>query len=96
MPPPIELSFSCDLIAASAKQRGLFLPAAPENKNKVRPGSLFLVRHAADDWHHVGIVRSVDGDLFGPVMAGPVPVGRLRREALELRRPVPASCQIQR
>ena len=61
VPVPIELSYSCDLIAASAKQHNIFLSGTDANtKNKVRPGHLFLVRRVVNDWQHIGIVRSVD------------------------------------
>jgi peptidoglycan hydrolase-like protein with peptidoglycan-binding domain len=65
---PLEPSFSCDSLAASARERGLFLaePAPPE-RARVRPGSLFLSRRSPGDWAHVGIVEEVAAEHFRTV-----------------------------
>ena len=65
MPFPIPPSFSCDSLAFSAKERGLFLKESEaKGKNAVAPGSLFLVRRTPTDWVHTGIILSADDDIF--------------------------------
>ncbi len=53
---PIAPSPSCDLLAASAETRGLFLRGVPSNLDRVNRGDFFLARRTSDDWTHVGIV----------------------------------------
>jgi len=62
---PITLSFSCDSLAASAKQKGLFVaqPDAP-NRGAIPPGSVFLNRRTATDWTHTGLVLETGPDVF--------------------------------
>ncbi len=63
--PPVQTSFSCDSLAASAKERGLFLKESEaKEKNAVAPGSLFLVRRTTTDWVHTGIVLSAEINIF--------------------------------
>jgi hypothetical protein len=63
--PPIQTSFSCDSLVASAKERGVFLKESdPMQKDAVAPGSLFLVRRTSTDWVHTGIVLSVEDNIF--------------------------------
>jgi hypothetical protein len=63
--PPIKTSFSCDSLAFSAKEQGLFLKESKaREKNAVAPGSLFLDRRTPTDWVHTGIVRSAEEDIF--------------------------------
>jgi len=65
MPLPIPTSFSCDSLAASAKERGLFLKESEaKGKNAIAPGSLFLERRAPTDWVHTGIVLSAEDNIF--------------------------------
>jgi hypothetical protein len=55
--PPIDLSFSCDLLAASATARGLLVSGRNlASPSQVKRGALFLVRRTAGDWTHTGIV----------------------------------------
>ncbi len=62
---PIQTSFSCDSLAASAKERGLFLKESEANQDSaVAPGSLFLDRRFPSDWVHTGIVLSIEIDVF--------------------------------
>lgn len=62
---PLRPTFSCDLLAASAVQRGLFVDGDRENTpSLVRPGWLFLVRRARRDWKHVGIIVATEGESF--------------------------------
>ena len=63
--PPIKTSFSCDSLAASAKERGLFLKESEAKQEKaIAPGSLFLDRRTPMDWVHTGIVFSAEDDVF--------------------------------
>lgn len=61
---PFETSVSCDVIAAAAKKRNLLLgdPVGAE-RLKITPGSFFLLRKAAGDWTHTGVVVSADADV---------------------------------
>jgi hypothetical protein len=54
-PLPIKPSFSCDLLATSAKNNNRFV-----DFNAVTRGSLFLVRRTDEDWTHTGIVIDID------------------------------------
>jgi hypothetical protein len=62
---PIQPSFSCDLLAASASEKRCFLAESKAaDKKQIAPGSLFLVRRTSADWEHTGIVISAEQDLF--------------------------------
>lgn len=62
-PFPIEPSFSCDMLARSAMQRGLFVKG-PANPSRITPGSFFLVRRKEGDWCHTGIVVDASSEAF--------------------------------
>jgi hypothetical protein len=65
IPLPIQTSFSCDSLAASAKERGHFLKEPETDQGKaISPGSFFLQRRSPRDWIHTGIVLSADKDVF--------------------------------
>lgn len=65
MPTPIKKSFSCDLLAAFAREKDIFLAESKNmEKGQITAGSLFLVRRSSTDWEHVGIVVSAETDLF--------------------------------
>jgi hypothetical protein len=68
VPVPIALSFSCDSLAASAKERGIFLrePAA-EDRTAIPPGSLFLNRRTTTDWIHTGVVVETGSELYSTI-----------------------------
>lgn len=54
---PLELSFSCDSLAASAKTQGRFLSEPAERERaRVTPGSIFLNSRSPLDWQHTGLV----------------------------------------
>jgi hypothetical protein len=54
---PLELSYSCDSLAASAKAQGRFLSEPPERERaRVTPGSIFLNSRSPLDWRHAGVV----------------------------------------
>ena len=61
---PIKASVSCDSLAASAKQRNVFLGEQKAKVNAVTPGSFFLNRRTPDDWTHVGIVTAAADGFF--------------------------------
>lgn len=65
---PIEPSFSCDSLAASAKESGSFLrePSATD-RTKVTPGSFFLVRRTSTDWTHTGIVVHAEPEIIATI-----------------------------
>lgn len=56
---PIDTSFSCDALAASAKSKKKLV-----DHTAIKPGSLFLVRKSSRDWTHTGIVVSVGTETF--------------------------------
>jgi len=58
---PFKTSFSCDLLATYAMEKGRFLRGFKvENQRQVKPGVLFLSRRSPTDWVHTGIVTGVD------------------------------------
>lgn len=64
-PLPIQTSFSCDILAANAKEKGRFLQETQiAEKSQIRAGSLFLNRRTATDWVHTGIVIEADEEFF--------------------------------
>ena len=63
--PPIKATFSCDILAASAREKGFFLGESKiQNKNQITPGSLFLNRRTSTDWVHTGIVVKAENDFY--------------------------------
>lgn len=68
VPLPIKSSFSCDTLAANAKEKGIFLSEADVRRGEIlTPGSFFLVRRTSTDWVHTGIVTGVEDDIFHTV-----------------------------
>ena len=62
---PVKPSYSCDILAADAMQKGRFLTEATiVDRKQITPGSFFLVRRTPDDWEHTGIVLFADNDIF--------------------------------
>ncbi len=62
---PFETTFSCDILATSAQEKGIFLKEDDiDDKSQITPGSFFLKRRTVNDWDHVGIVLSTEDDLF--------------------------------
>ena len=55
--PPLNSSFSCDFLAASAKEKDLFVSESQARSDTaVGVGSIFLVRRTSTEWTHTGIV----------------------------------------
>jgi hypothetical protein len=64
-PLPLETSFSCDWLASSAQQSGIFVTERQaRSSTRITPGSVFLVRRTSTDWTHTGIVLRPEGDVF--------------------------------
>jgi hypothetical protein len=62
---PLKTSFSCDILATGAKDKGIFLRGSKESdRKKVTPGSLFLERRTSTDWTHTGIVIDAEDSVF--------------------------------
>jgi len=65
IPLPIKTSYSCDSLAASAKEKKVFLSENDVKRGKqITPGSIFLCRRTSTDWVHTGIVIGVDSNVF--------------------------------
>lgn len=64
-PLPIKTSVSCDSLAASAKEKGLFLAEnKAADKSKLKPGAIFLNRRTSTNWIHTGILINAEPDIF--------------------------------
>jgi hypothetical protein len=62
---PLGTSFSCDILAANAKAKGIFLKESQIGGGKeLTSGSFFLERRTSTDWTHTGIVIKVEKDVF--------------------------------
>jgi peptidoglycan hydrolase-like protein with peptidoglycan-binding domain len=64
---PVDGSFSCDSLAAQAREAGRFLAGADADPDSIPAGSIFLVRRTASDWTHTGIVTAADADGFDTI-----------------------------
>ncbi len=63
--PPLTSTFSCDILAASAKEKNIFKPGSRiTNKKVIKSGSLFLNRRTATDWVHTGFVLKAADYIF--------------------------------
>lgn len=66
--PPLQLSFSCDALAVSAKAKGLFLSERRRAEiNGLKPGAFFLNRRSPTDWVHTGLVIGVGPESFDTI-----------------------------
>lgn len=65
-PLPVARTFSCDELAGSARKKQCFCAGNKKGTAPmpITPGSLFLSRHAPDDWNHVGIVADAGPDVI--------------------------------
>ena len=62
---PIVSSFSSSELATQAREREMLVKGNNSaDKNRVGPGSFFLVPGNETAYRHVGIVESVEGDVF--------------------------------
>ena len=66
-PMPIVGSFSCDVLAMQAKQKGRFCPERDIDEHVRLTGgqpAIFLVRRTSTDWTHTGFAMSFDGEVM--------------------------------
>jgi len=62
---PIKTSVSCDMLAGSAKEKGIFVKESKiKDKTQITPGSFFLRRRTPTDWIHTGIVIQAEDEVF--------------------------------
>ena len=65
IPLPIKTSVSCDVLAANAKEKGIFLKESEiEDKAQITNGAFFLNRRTPTDWIHTGIVIRAEHEVF--------------------------------
>jgi peptidoglycan hydrolase-like protein with peptidoglycan-binding domain len=63
--PPFQSTFSCSIIAGSARRAGIFLEGTRSmDRSLVTPGAVFLVRGGGTGWAHTGIVAQVKEEVF--------------------------------
>ena len=63
-PLPVESTFSCDVLARSAKEGDRFQRGQGMDRSTLKPGSIFLRKRVAGDWTHTGIVIKATPDAF--------------------------------
>lgn len=61
--PPVETTFSCDVLAARGRAAGIFLSEQdladePARRASITPGSIFLSRRVPGDWTHTGLITN--------------------------------------
>jgi peptidoglycan hydrolase-like protein with peptidoglycan-binding domain len=61
---PIKGSFSCDSVAAQAREADRFRSEQQAKQQGVPAGSFFLVRRTSTDWIHTGLVVDAAKDAF--------------------------------
>ena len=64
---PIVGSFSCDTLAAQARDTGRFVSERDVDPDRLPDGSLFLVRRTSTDWTHVGTIKRAAAGAFETV-----------------------------
>ncbi len=64
MPMPIKGSFSCDTLAAQAKNAGIFLTERATAPDQIPMGAIFLVRRTSTDWTHTGLISQAEATVF--------------------------------
>ena len=63
--PPLPRVRGVPRLARVARARGrLLLRPTPQQRANITPGSLFVVRGGKHGWKHVGIVTSIENDIF--------------------------------
>lgn len=71
-PMPIKGSWSCDSLAAQAKEAGIFigekdLKRGIASKDDLAPISVFLCRRTPTDWRHTGFATVLDDEVFDTI-----------------------------
>lgn len=65
VPMPFRKTYSCDTMAALAKDKEIFLAGSKSgDKSKLPPGAIFLNRRTSTDWVHTGIVIQPGKEIF--------------------------------
>lgn len=65
---PVKQTFSCDVLAESARQGGRLLDGdAAGVQAELAPGDLFLIRRSRSDWRHVGIITRLAEETFSTI-----------------------------
>ena len=69
---PIKGSWSCDSLAAQAKEAGIFIGERDLKKGRVSrsdlsPACVFLCRRTSTDWVHTGFATSFENDVFATI-----------------------------
>ena len=64
---PIKASVSCDSLAASAREKKVFVPGGSVITGSITAGSFFLNRRSPSDWTHVGIVLQATPESFSTI-----------------------------
>lgn len=65
--PPIKGSVSCDILAAQAKEAGLFVREQDRGDVVLPEGSVFLNRRTSTDWTHTGFVIRFGAESFDTI-----------------------------
>lgn len=86
---PIERTYSCEHISTQAKTKGF--RSVKNDLSNVHPGSLFLLHNADKNppWAHVGIVTSVQGQIYTTIEGNASDDSVPTHEVCVLRRSVP-------
>jgi len=61
---PIKGSWSCDSLAAQAKEKQIFIKKDNQIAKEIIPGYIFLCQKSSTDWTHTGIVLRSDAEVF--------------------------------
>jgi len=65
---PVKQTFSCDVLAESARQSGRFIRGGDASvRPALAPGDFFLIRRTRNDWRHVGIVTRLAEETFSTI-----------------------------
>ena len=62
----MPLTYSCDVVGTTGLQKGLLsrYTQVRNDPSIVKPGDIFLLQKATNDWIHTGIITSVGTDTF--------------------------------
>ncbi|MER2508674.1 MAG: peptidoglycan-binding domain-containing protein [Amaricoccus sp.] len=61
---PVKGSFSCDVLAMQANEKGIFRKGSATSHDEIPDGSFFLLRRTTSDWSHTGIVTDAKPQAF--------------------------------
>lgn len=62
----MPLTYSCDVVGTVGLERGALLryTQVRNDPSLVKPGDIFLLQKASNDWVHAGIIADVSDDIF--------------------------------